>query len=552
MLDKLAKQLVNLVGPVKNSSRASSSHPFQSSGTMGSDGSKMPQGISGSGQSIVFNHGLLLRNGRRAYHETPQAHSIVTRMADTVADTGLRWEPMPNVLTLGITPEEGAEWARNVKQKFDAWSKAKIQHRSGTMNWYQSQRLYQVQQHRDNDVFVRFFYSKDRSLLNPLQFEFMDAAQIRGTAFTSTFGLQTSKDGIIRDPQGREKAYNVWIKNATSGQYEPKVINAKSPSGRLLVLHGFMPEYAGQGRGLSRLGGDVQEFQKITDLTLSEIQKAINQASIWGFVKPSDQEDATSPFAGELTAGGAGPAAENFGSSVTPEEGESGSSGLGLEPLQCYDIPEATMSRPGVFVANLHRGQDIKMVDSKSPATGFDRFVDAFTSYISSAKGIPLEVLLMKFGQNFSASRGALLLFWRVAQIWRDEMAADYLNPTVEMFLSEEIAAGRVFAPGWSDPRLRAAWMNSIWVGPPAPDIDPMKTSKARLNNIESGVTTIDIEARNANGSDAAINKVKLKEEIEGMPIPPWSKGFGVQGGNTELEGLVRQIIENVQDENEE
>ncbi len=131
-------------------------------------------------------------------------------------------------------------------------------------------------------------------------------------------------------------------------------------------------------------------------------------------------------------------------------------------------------------------------------------------------------------------------------------MAADNLNPTVEMFLSEEIAAGRVFAPGWSDPRLRAAWMNSIWVGPPAPDIDPMKTSKAALNRIEAGTTTIDIEARNTNGSDAAINKVKLKQEIEGMAIPPWSKGFAAQGGNGDLEGLVRQIIEDVQDENRE
>lgn len=546
MLDRLANQLVKIVGPIRNAPKGPSS--FHNS-TMGSDGSKMPQGISGTGQSVVFNHGLLLRNGRRAYHETPQAYSIVTRMADTVADTGLRWEPMPNALTLGISQEQAAEWARNVKQKFDAWAKAKVQHRSGTMNWYQSQRLYQIGQHRDNDQFVRFFYSRDKNLLNPFQFEFVDAAQIRGTAFTSTWGLSTSRDGIIRDPQGREKGYNVWIRNATTGQYEAKVINAKSASGRLLMIHGFMPEYAGQGRGLSRLGGEVQEFQKITDLTLAEIQKAINQSSIWGFVKPSDKEDAASPFSGNLTQGGAGPAGESFGA-PSSGDAESGDS-QGLDPLQCYDIPEATLSRPGVFIANLMRGQDIKMVDNTSPATGFDKFVDAFTSYIASAKGIPIEVLLMKFGQNFSASRGALLLFWRIAQIWRDEMAADYLNPCVEMFLSEEIAAGRVFAPGWSDPRLRAAWLNSMWIGPPAPDIDPMKTSKASLNRIQSGTSTVNMEARNTNGSDAAANKVALTEELTNFPIPPWSSGFN-SDQNSDLEAKIREIIEDMQSENEE
>lgn len=552
MLEQLAERIATAVRPeiVNNSGGYGTYHGgYSMSGSGGSDGSKYPGGISGSGSSIIFNHAVLRRNGRLAYHQTSQAHSLVTRMADTIADVGLRWEPMPNAQTLGITPEEAEAWSRDVKPRFDAWAKAKKQHRSSTMTWYQSQRLYQVFQHRDNDIFPRFYYSPDKDILNPLQFEFIDPDQIRGDAFTSTGGLQFGNDGIERDGQGREIAYKVWIRNA-KGHYEPKTIKAKSATGRIFMLHGFMPEYAGQGRGLSRLGNDVQEFQKLTDLTLAEIQKAINQSSIWGFVKPSDKEDAHNVLEGMLTRRGAGPAAEQFGASPAPSGDAQNVTDSSLAPLKCYDVPEATFDRPGLFLANLPAGQSIEMVKNTAPSAEFDRFVDAFTSYISSSRGMPIEVLLMKFSSNFSASRGALLLFWRVAQIWRDEMAADYLNPTVEMWLSEEIAAGRVTAPGWSDPRLKAAWLNSMWVGPPAPDIDPGRTAKARKDNIEAGVTDIGIEARNYNGSDAEANKAKLTRQLEDMPVPSWSKGFDGSNGE-EMKDTIRAIMEEIREEDE-
>lgn len=555
MLDDLAKTIVDVMKPeaINNSGKYGAFHGgSMGSSRGGSDGSKTPNGISGSGSSITFNHTLLRRNGRVAYHQTPQAKSLVTRMADTVADIGLRWEPMPNAQTLGITPEEAEQWAREVKPRFDAWAKSKKQHRSGTMTWYQSQRLYQVFQHRDNDIFTRLFYTGDKDLLNPVQFEFIDPDQIRGDAFTSTSGFQSNQDGINRDSRGREESYNVWLRDA-KGHYKTETIAAKSSTGRIFMLHGFMPEYAGQGRGLSRLGNDVQEFQKITDLTLAEIQKAIIQSSIWGFVKPSKDEDAHNILQTLQTRGGAGPAGESFGSTSADTSGTDVPA-VGLEPLSCYDIPEATIDRPGVFIANLPKGQSLEMVNNTAPTTGVDRFVDFFTSYLASARSMPIEVLLMKFSSNFSASRGALLLFWRVAQIWRDEMAADYLNPTVEMWLSEEIAAGRVAAPGWSDPRLRAAWLNSMWIGPPAPDIDPGRTAKARKDNLETGVTTTAIEARNYNGSDAEANKASLKREIEEMSIPPWSKGFAANqdaGQDDKIRATIIEILEEMK-ENED
>ena len=146
----------------------------------GAGGSKSFAGLSGSGTVKHINHYTTRRNARMAYHETPQARALVDRMADTVADVGLRLEALPSFQVLGISQEAAREWARDVESRFHLYSMSKAQHRSETLNWYQTHRMYQIFQHRDNDQFVRLYYSPDRNLQNPLQFELLDPDQIRG------------------------------------------------------------------------------------------------------------------------------------------------------------------------------------------------------------------------------------------------------------------------------------------------------------------------------------------------------------------------------------
>ncbi len=491
----------------------------------GTGGSKWPCGLSASGGGIVLNHRLLRRNARSAYHDTPQVKAIVDRFADTVADIGLMLEPTPKIDVLGVDMETAERWAVQVGDSFDSWARAKNQHRAGNMSFYQSHRLYQIFQQRDNDIFTRLYYSQDRNLLNPLQFGFIDPDQIRGDAFTSTFGYQVKEDGIKRDSQGREISYKVWIeKPGKPREFDYKTIPAIGPkSKRLFMLHGFVPEYAGQGRGYSRLAHTLQEFENLTDFTLAQVKKAINQSNITMYVKPSLNAPSSQPFEGILTNRGAGPAAEQFGANPTPA-----AEALNVPNVSYSPLPEATIDTPGsVIIASLEGGEELKPGPANAPSDSFDTFVDAFTGYLAASMSMPLEIVLMKFNKNYSASRAALLLFWRVAQIWREEMATDFLNPIYHMWLAGEIAAGRILAPGWSDPRLRAAWLNARWIGAPMPNIDPMKTAKADQLYVEMGAQTLERVARNFNGSSSRNNRTKLAREFSELPIPYWKQKGG-------------------------
>ena len=102
-------------------------------------------------------------------------------------------------------------------------------------------------------------------------------------------------------------------------------------------------------------------------------------------------------------------------------------------------------------------------------------------------------------------------------------MAADYLNPIYSMWLSEEIAAGRIVAPGFSDPILKAAWLNNRWIGSPMPNIDPMRTANADKLYAELGAQDLDRIARNHNGSDGQANRAKLARQYQELPIAPWN-----------------------------
>jgi lambda family phage portal protein len=518
------KKLFQAGGFTKESIEASSaflggvpSSPYSGHSHFASDGSKYFFGLNNSGLSPLLDNQRIRQNARQAYHDSTAARGLVDRYADTVVGTGLRLDAMPIHEFLGITPEESEEWAIKVERLFDLWARNKKSVRDETMNVYQAQRLAEISQQRDGEYFTRLSYTKFKDGRNPLQVSFVDPNQIRGDAFTSTHGFNVQMDGIKRDKNGKEVGYKIWVVSQ-EGVFSQVTIPALGPkSKRRMMLHGFAPEYAGQGRGYSRLAHALQEFADLTTFTISQIKKAIAQSQITMWVEPSDDNPASDPMAGISHRVSAGPMSE-----TTPLSEEAVDV---LDGLKFEELPEATFGQPGqALMANLNRGEKLRTLDGKTPPESYPQFVEAFLMSLSASTGMPIEVLLMKFGQNYSASRGTLILFWQIALIWRHELASDLLSPIYEEWLTGEIAANRISAPGWSDPQLRQAWLNHQWFGSPMPNIDPLRTSKADKEYIEMGAQTLGQTARNHNGSDGAANRIKLAKELEELPVPNWAK----------------------------
>ncbi len=489
-----------------------------------SGGAKWRGGLSGDGRGFVHDHRRLRQNSRTAYCDNLLARSIVERFAETVADTGLKFESAPKANILGISQIQAEAWGRDVDERFDLWAQAKSSHRSEVINFYQAQRLYAIGQQRDGENFVRLYYSSDATLLNPLQFEFIDPDQLVGDALTTSHGNVHIgiKDGIVRNSAGKEIAYEIRVKKG--GKIDKVRVPAKGAgSGRTMMIHGFCPEYAGQKRGYSRIGHALQEFQNLTDFSLAQIMKAINQSQFFMFTKPSGDNAASNPLE-DLASFPAGPASRQFGSNPQPDSNAKNVTEEALCPVSYHDTPMANFSAPGsTGVFNLDRGEDLKPFVNTAPAESYDKFVDSFAAYLTASCGAPIEIVLMRLNRNYTAARGAFILFWRVAAIWQHEMAVDYLNPTRASWIAEEIASGRISAPGWSDPILRAAWLFGNWYGAPLPNIDPVKTSKSDRMDAEMGIKTLNKITRERTGSDGEANRAKITREFAEIPDSPWN-----------------------------
>jgi capsid protein len=496
-----------------------------------SAGGKYPGGTDANLAGITWNHWQARQQARDLVHHSTEAGALVYRFADLVVDKGLGVIPEPRWDIIGIDPasDQAQKWISTARTAFDLWASSKNQNRSGQISFYEEQHLYQVYSERDNDQFTRLYYNPDKSLLNPLQFELLDTNQIRGDAVTSTLIVGKFMDGIERDTQGRETLYHCWVQQSSSTPgYDTVDVPRLGPGGLPNMLHAFKSDYAGQGRGLTPFVNTLQNFQDIENYKLAELQKAINQASIT-FVMENDQQPPGNPVdqLGRMAAG-----ASDIIAGAPGAVSGVGSAAMTVDNKSIYTpLEEATFKQPGVAIFGNDQGDHLKPGPTTSPAGEFGPYIDANMEYLTARHGMALEVLKMIFGDNYSASRGTLLLVYRVIDMKRDRMDTDLISPVYEAWLSGEIAAGRISCPGWQDPRIRSAWTSHRLHGAPMPNIDPNSTAKADQLLVEMGAKTLDDVAMETNGSSGKANRLALVEQADelGKVRYPWTMtGLGL------------------------
>jgi capsid protein len=145
---------------------------------------------------------------------------------------------------------------------------------------------------------------------------------------------------------------------------------------------------------------------------------------------------------------------------------------------------------------NLLPGEEIQTNSPGRPNPAFDPFWMAMVRQIGMALEMPIEVLTMHFQSSYSASRAALLMAWKAFRKNRDRLATYLCQPVFELWLADEVAAGRIRAPGFfANDLFRAAWCCAVWTGDGPGSIDPGKEVDAAGKRIELGISTKDAES---------------------------------------------------------
>lgn len=459
-----------------------------------------------SASDLKLNHSRIRLAARVSYFDSLLLHSMVERLSDVVVADGIRLECTPKADLLGLSPEALDDWSRSTEDKFDEFMRSKSFSVDAMSTGYQAQRLASTQQHRDGEYFARLHY-----LPEGLRVGFLDPDQIvSGTTQSGKY-----HDGVIIGPKGEATGYNVRKPDGTT-----VVIPAFTGSRRPLILHGIMPTFAGQTRGLSRIAHCLEEADRLVDYETAELYAAAAQSQLAGQVVPS--KDAPSSGAG----------LDDFANSAMPpvvqNQAESPVAATDTQLPAYSELAETSSRRPGaVLLLGNGAGEKFETIRKTSPTLVYPAFFESIAQYIAASNSVPLSIIKMLFSENYSASRGELQLFWKVVQIWRAEMVSDFLAPLFEQWLFERVASGDVSCPGFSDPKLRAAWLSHTWYGSALPQLDPNKQAMADKVYVEMGATTLKRVAHEYNGSNAVSNRAALRRELSDLTSPPWSKSNG-------------------------
>lgn len=433
----------------------------------------------------------LRQRSREAVWDSPQGASLLKRRRDNVVNSGCFLVASPLWDLLGEsapkTLEEREKLRREIELRYHVWANSTDPDARGERTLYQIQGDEFGARDEDGESIVVLRYAKDPTLLSPVQLQFVDPDQLVLNR-PATLTEDEVRDGVELDKIGSPVA--VHIRDPFSGK--DVRIPYFGDYGRRFVLHPKRITRPGQHRGVPELSGIIHELSKLTDYSLAELEAAAINAKI-ALVTLTEQGAKPSKVNVGVQGRTTAPTSSTLAATDGPKHYEMRDSGLHIFP---------------------GAGNTIQSFDTKRPNVNFGKFQQAFFGTLAAARGIPYEVAIESFNQNYSASRACLVLFWNLVESERQDSAALFWNPVYEAWFREEVRAGRISAPGFgTSPLLTRAWLNCDWAGIRMPDIDPLKSANAAHQRIADGLTTHDREAKLYNGSDFGDNAKRLATE---------------------------------------
>ncbi len=460
--------------------------------------------LSGSpNEDINYNNMTLRQRARVLAMSGGLALSALKTNRTNVIGCGLILKSVIDREVLGLTEEEATRWQKQAETEFALWAENKNNCDAIGMNdFYKMQQLVFYSSLLNGDCFT--LPQRDEKSVTDLapyslRLNIIEADRVQTPTNNAYGGIMQVTDGKCKngnkiydgvevDRIGKVQAYHIrnnypYEINAETTEWT-RVEAIGKETGLPNVIHTMADvERPGQYRGFPLLAPVLEMILQIRRYTDSELTAAVVESLFTAFIK----------------------------STTRPDEMPLTETTTGEEPIETDDT-EYEMA-PGNII-HLKPDEDVTFGDPKRPAGGFQGFVEAVAVQIGASLEIPKEMLLKQFNSSYSASRAALLEFWKLVKMRREWFVSDFCRPIYEIFIYEAVARGRLKAPGFfNDPIRRMAWLGATFTGPSQGMLDPTKEITAEQMMCENGFSTRSDSAIRLNGSDYFKNVEALKTE---------------------------------------
>ena len=458
---------------------------------------------SGSAKSdIEENRKLLRERSRDLFMNAPLATGAVKSSRTSCIGPGLMPKPKIDYEFLGITQEEANRIQRLIKKEFAIWAESTLCDNNDLNNFYELQQVVFSDWLNNGEEFVLIKYGKPLKYMPyQLRLSLVEADRVctEGNYDGGYDGYDkkakngnTIINGVETDEAGKVVAYH--IASRFPGEYGAgslkwaRVEKRGAKTGNPNILHIFNAERAGQYRGVPFLAPVIQTLKQLTRYTEAEIMAAVVNSLFGIFITTK-----------------AGEEIEGFGGNGEEAEEKEG------------DVPGVDEDKIKVgtgTVTFLREGEEVKAVESAHPSNNYDAFVNSMALQLGAALEIAPEVLLKKFSNNFSSSKGALNETWKSFKMYRKWFIDDFCQEIYVLWFNEAVSKGRINAPGYFNNILvKKAYTNATWNGPAQGHLNPVQEVTAAIQKIQNGLSTHEDECTSMNGSDYEDNIRTLKTE---------------------------------------
>ena len=498
--------------------RAQLAKSFRNSGYSESGASRVKKSVKGwtansksPKEDIDDNLDLLRQRSRDLFMSAPIATSAIKTNRTNVVGQGLKLKARIDFSFLGLSKEEADAWEMNTEREFNLWADSVWCDALRINNFNELQQLAFMSWLLNGDGFgllknddatdwmpytLRMHLFEADRVSNPNNKTGNDVKAPNGNRIINGIEIN-SNDAVV--------AY--WVCNqypsSNSGKKEWSRVEAfGKKTGNPNILHLMEQERCEQYRGVPYLAPVIESLKQINRYSEATLTAAVIQSFFTAFIK-TETNASDNPF-----------------NSAIPEDQQVESDEFS------YELGAGTINV-------LRPGEDVTFGDPKQPTAQFEAFTTAMCKYIGAALEIPFELLTKSFMASYSASRAALLEAWKAFRMRRTWFAADFCQPTYEVWLSEAVAVGRVNAPGFfNDAAIKKSWCKADWNGPAPGMIDPVKEVQAATLRVTEGYSTHEQETIGLTGGDWDKNIIQITRENELLRKARGAIQPVIEGGN--------------------
>lgn len=453
----------------------------------------------GGAEDDIDVHGALLRKrARDLYAGGGLARSGPNTLTTNVVGWGIKPKPKIDSEFLNLSDDARDEWERNTLREFQLWAESSMCDAERQQNFYGLQELAFLSMLVSGDCFGLFGMKENKRTPYQTTIRILEADRI-GTPESNGESLVTELDGggrivdgVELDKEGAVVRYYIASRHplaeSNSTELEYTAIDAfGKDTGYPNILHIMTHERPEQRRGVPFVAACIEYLKQFDRYLTAELAAQVVSSMLTAFI--INDADGTSVGLEDSVA--------------EDEKVTDNDLNLELRPGAIYDLPP---------------GKKIETVNPLRQNTAFEGFVSTFETLIGSGQNIPKEVLIHKYDSNYTASRSALLDFWKTVRVYRSKFNQMFNQQVWEMWLSEAVAIGRVEAPGFfDDPAIRRAWCGCMWNGVTMGHVDPKKEVEAAIMRINHNLSTEEQEAAEYNGNDWSEVVRQRRKEIEAL-----------------------------------